>query len=290
MENIGKSSDCPRVEALRLMAESLSLEESERNTKYVGRLKDAIAANSLNHHEILSFLYSGDLSLSDLQTIHLEYREAIVRVFTDALSVAIFNARQLEPRLSPGSKMAARSLLTLNCLDEFGFKVGVNSSNYFVGTPADAHYPLFEKVLAQLDLKPEVIESYRPSASAVKLKDFLESSYHSYSLVLALLAVAEAQVITFSPALRAAVSSLGLDVTSGYYHVHGVSSDEDCDASDDDHEDDLWSALVQAVTRDEYKVVEESVSTYLILWDEFWNDRLESIKTNLKPSNQFILS
>jgi len=266
------------------MAESLPPKEREENTIFVNKLKDIISSHPLNNHEILDVLYSGHLSFRDMQEVHLEYREAIVKIFTDALTSAIFNTHQLEPRLHPGSKMAARSLLTLNCLDEFGFKPGVNSNKYFVGTPENAHYPLFEKVLTLLDLDTQSIESYTPSDSTIKLKYFLESSYNSYSITLALLAVAEAQVITFSPALRRAVSSFNIDVSSGYYRVHGVSSDEDCDAADDDHEDDLWSALIQAITQVEYHTVEESINSYLDLWGQFWNERLEAINARKSAS------
>lgn len=272
----------PRTEALRLMSESLPSGEQEKNWQFVNDLKKIIADHPLNNAPIIETLNSGDLSFDQLKTIHLEYREAIVRIFTDALTAAVFNTRQLEPRLKPGSKMAARSLLTLNCLDEFGFRPGTGQDGYYIGTPEHAHYPLFEKVLKQLNLDDERIQAFKPSASSIEVKDFLENAYHSYPLLLALLAVAEAQVITFSPALRAATHYFEFDVSSGYYHVHGVSTDAECEAADDDHEDDLWAALVQAITPEQYDMVKGSSVAYLELWATFWSDRMKAIESEAK--------
>ena len=277
MKNETSPMNCPRQSALQMMKDSISSQDYLDNSKFIDEIKETIKKDSLNSHPILSVLNEGKLSFTELQNIHLEYREAIVQIFTDALTIAVFNTKQLEPRLPPGSKMAARALLTLNCLDEFGFKVGVSKDNYYIGNPMDAHYPLFEQVLKDLHLNLIEISEFQPSESAKKLRSYLESSYSSYSIILALLAVAEAQVITFSPALRKAVKSFGINVSSGYYHVHGVSSDDECNASDDDHEDDMWAAIIQSIEKSDYANVKQAVTTYLDLWNDFWTVQKETI-------------
>ncbi|MFI7935719.1 hypothetical protein ACFMJQ_23260, partial [Acinetobacter baumannii] len=78
--------------------------------------------------------------------------------------------------------------------------------------------------------------SYQPTEIAHQLREFLENSYKDYKAVSALLAVAEEEVILYSPPLRKATSAVGIAVEGGgYYHVHGVSEDETAEAADDDH-------------------------------------------------------
>jgi hypothetical protein len=85
---------------------------------------------------------------------------------------------------------------------------------------------------------------YVPSPIAQQVRAYLEAAYQDDDAVVALLAVAEQEVILFRPPLREATRALGIDVVSGYYHVHGVSSDAAADAADDNHEDDRWIILI----------------------------------------------
>lgn len=89
--------------------------------------------------------------------------------------------------------------------------------------------------------------------------------------VAALLAVAEEEVILFSPPLRRATGAVGLDVEGGYYNVHGTSEDESAEAADDDHEDDLWYVLAQAMTPDRQTEIRAQCLKYCDLWNEFWS-------------------
>jgi len=83
----------------------------------------------------IAALNGGGLGLCTMRRIHLEYRHAIVQIFTDALLAAQFQSRQLEPRLTAGATMAPRFLLTLNDLDEFGFRPGLDSNGYYRSNP-----------------------------------------------------------------------------------------------------------------------------------------------------------
>jgi hypothetical protein len=190
--------------------------------------------------------------------------------------MAQYQARQLEPRMPAGTKMLARFLLTLNVLDEFGFQPGTSSTNYYRGNPSYAHYPLFEKVLNELNISVEERERYIPSAIATTVKDYMEQSYNSYIAVVALLAVAEQQVILYSPPLRQATKSVGLNVEHGYYYVHGISTDHTALAADDDHENDLWFTLIQACTPDIYASLLETCMHYCDLWNQFWLYQFEA--------------
>jgi pyrroloquinoline quinone (PQQ) biosynthesis protein C len=271
MESKTSSLNNPRQNALNAMRDSVLPEQWERNAKFTESLRRKIKDHAIRSHPAIEALEKGQFSINAIRQIHLEYRHAIVQLFTDALLMAQVQARQLEPRLRAGSKMAPRFLLTLNILDEFGFEAGLDSSGYYRGNPALAHYPLFENVLNDLGIDQHQREKYAPSKFARDLHDFLQKSFDDYSTVVALLAAAEEQVIIFSPALRSATSQVGVGVDRGYYHVHGTSEHENTNAHDDDHEADLWAALNQACTDDAHERLEVAVMTYLDMWYGFWS-------------------
>ncbi|WP_218945497.1 iron-containing redox enzyme family protein [Acinetobacter sp. YH12153] len=250
----------------------------EKNLKFIENIKAKIAEHKVAHHPAIGILNSGKLGKEAMKLIHLEYRHAIVQIFTDALLMAQFQTKQLEPRLAPGSKMYPRVLLSLNILDEFGFRPGFDKDNYYKGNPAYAHYPLYEDMVDEFNVTIEERTTFQPSAISDQVRTALEESYVDYKLVAALLAVAEEEVIIYSPPLRQATKALGIDVSSGYYFVHGVSSDAEAEAADDDHEEDLWLILAQACTEQDYEYITDACLKYCDLWSQFWDKQLELVK------------
>ncbi|HFF5498702.1 TPA: hypothetical protein ACGDXU_003109, partial [Acinetobacter baumannii] len=257
---------------------SIPTEQWEENLKFLKQLRARIAELPVCKHPAIEVLNNGLLDKFTLTRIHLEYRHAIVQIFTDALLMAQFQTKQLEPKLHSGAKMFPRVLLSLNVLDEFGFRPGTDLDNYYLGNPEYAHYPLYEDLLNDYGLSEKDRRGYQPSKIADQVRNFLESSYDSYIKVVALLAVAEEEVILFSPPLREATKAIGVDVEGGgYYHVHGVSTDETSEAADDDHEDDLWFALAQAITKEDYESLTTLCMDYCALWNEFWDAQIADI-------------
>ncbi|WP_151809259.1 hypothetical protein [Acinetobacter soli] len=274
------SLDDPRKNALLSMKDSIPLSTWEKNTSFLKSLRDQITNHRVSTHPAIEILKSGQLNTDQLKIIHLEYRHAIVQVFTDALLMAQFQTKQLEPALTSGSKMAARFLLSLNVLDEFGFKPGLSQNGYYMGHPDFAHYPLYEKLLESLDITETDKNEFVPSEISDQVRCYLEDAYDCYISVTALLAVAEEEVILFSPALREAVKAIGRSVDSGYYYVHGISDDEFSDAADDDHEDDLWFILTQACSEEHYEYLSKICTEYCELWCKFWDYQMHNL--NLK--------
>ena len=263
--------DNPRLQAINAMKASVDPDVWQENQAFISSLKDDLAKHPLTQHPIKLQLTTQKLSLQTVQQIHLDYRHAIVQVFTDALTMAMVQTRQLEPRLTPGAKIAPRFLLTLNTLDEFGFQPGLDKDAYYRGNPAFAHYPLFEGVLDELKLSPQARNTFKPSAEASELLDFMEDAFFNYKSILTLLAVAEIQVILFSPPLKKSAEYHKVSVDSGYYFVHGTNDDDTTEASDDDHEDDLWHALAQACTPADFQNLRDLALRYMDLWADFWN-------------------
>ncbi|MCG8417347.1 MAG: hypothetical protein MJE77_05315 [Proteobacteria bacterium] len=264
----------PRSTTRQRMRQSLSEASWAQNAIFVRELRDTVSSHPVARHPAMQVLSSGTLSLDKMRVIHLEYRHAIVQIFTDALLMAQFQTRQLEPRLSPGSKMDGRALLTLNDLDEFGFVPGTGDAGGYLGNSARAHYPLFERVLDQYGVDQPIRHRFRPSLISTRVREYLEARYPSLVSLSALLAVAEQEVILFSPRLRQATAALGIDVTTGYYHQHGTSDDKCTEAADDDHEDDFWWLTIQAVTEADYDCVRREVVEYCGLWEQFWSYQL----------------
>lgn len=270
--------DSPRLKAIAGMQASVDAATWEKNLKFIENLKAKIAEHTVAHHPAIEVLNNGGLGKEALKLIHLEYRHAIVQIFTDALLMAQFQTKQLEPQLAPGSKMYPRVLLSLNVLDEFGFRPGFDKDNYYKGNPDYAHYPLYEDIVDEFNVSNEERTAYQPSLISDQVRTFLEESYADYKLVSALLAVAEEEVILYSPPLRQATKALGIDVSSGYYFVHGVSSDAEAEAADDDHEEDLWLILAQACTEQDYDYLTDACLKYCDLWSQFWDKQLELVK------------
>lgn len=266
----------PRQKATQAMRDCVPPDLWQRNAEYLRELRDKISAHPVSRHPAIAALNGGAFDIKAMRTIHLEYRHAIVQIFTDALLAAQLETRQLEPRFPAGAKLAPRFLLTLNDLDEFGFRPGCDREGYYRGNPAYAHYPLFERVLDDYGLDVQARSEYVPSQTADMVRGFLERSYTNYLEVTALLAVAEEEVILFSPPLRAATARFGIDVSSGYYFVHGVTGDETAEAADDDHQNDLWLLLTQALTPDQYPRISALCEQYCVLWDRFWTLQLAS--------------
>ncbi|NJN88845.1 MAG: hypothetical protein HC881_24390 [Leptolyngbyaceae cyanobacterium SL_7_1] len=274
-------TDDPRQTAKALIKASISPMLWAENASFVASLRQSLEQHSITTHPAIDALNQKRFDKHQMQRIHLEYRHAIVQIFTDALLAAQFQTLQLEPRLKPGSKMYARFLLTLNDLDEFGFVPGVDHQGYYRGNPSGAHYPLFEQVLDELDVSLEQRLQYVPTATSSEVRAYLEHTYSDLCAVTSLLAVAEEEVVLFSAPLRRNAHHVGVSVSSGYYLCHGTSDDQLANACDDTHEDDLWYIVMQAILPEHYSAIAELCLRYCDLWVEFWDAQMSLLQQPL---------
>ena len=113
-------------------------------------------------------------------------------------------------RLAPG-KMAGRFLLTLNVLDEFGFRPGRMQGLATWSNPAYAHHPLYEDVECLRHFQ-RARTTIGPVPSQREVRALLEDSYGRYTDVATLLAVAEEEVILFSRRCARPRAPLGLEI------------------------------------------------------------------------------
>lgn len=261
-----------RQNAIDLIKKSLPAEQWQSNADKVTQLRLQLQQHRLFNHPMIRILSEDKLSLTAVQAIHLEYQHSIVEIFTDALLMTQFQAKQLDDKLFASIKMFARFLITFNILDEFGFTFKLDQQI----TPLNAHFCLFKGVLKELNISEETVRIYEYAPESVSLRNFLEQSYDNYAQLALLLAVGEQQVITFSPPLRKSFEQLGFATNQGYYHVHGVTQDTTIQAADDLHEDDLWILLIQAFSFYDEQEFEQAAIKYCDLWEQFW-DKMQQI-------------
>ncbi|WOD37249.1 hypothetical protein [Nodosilinea sp. E11] len=265
-----------RYIAKQAIEQSIPKSTWEKNERFTQHLLSQLKKHPISSHSVIEALNSSRFKKEELKLIHLDYRHAIVQIFTDALLAAQFQCRQLEPKLKPGSKMFPRFLLSLNVLDEFGFAVG-SMDELYLGSPYNAHYPLFEELLCELGIGLNECETYVPSSISKQLREYLENSYSDLVSVVSLLAIAEEIVILFSAPLRESIKPLGIQVNSGYYSCHGSSSDSQAKAADDVHASDLWCIATQSLECEKYKDIEYMCQKYCDLWMDFWNFQMNRV-------------
>lgn len=274
--------DLIRKNVVKEMIESVGKEIWEENMLFVQDLVDLVKNHQIKQHPIVSELTDCNFSLQEVQTIHMEYR-AIVHIFTDALLMAQFLSSRVENVMKPGSKAYARFLLTLNTLDEFGFHYKIGEPCNFQGTPQMSHLILFENLMTDLSITDEDRQLFQPSAVTMKLKECFLAAYDDYPLLLTLLAIAEEIVMIFSPVMRLNTGALGIPVEGGYYQVHGVSEDEENNACDDFHQNDLWLILAQGAGGFNKESLMANTKEFIDLWEEFWTqgfavNKIESMR------------
>jgi hypothetical protein len=256
-----------RKNAINLLKNSITESDWNRNDKQLASLRKEILEHPLFKHQIIKKLKSNAFNLNQIQDIHLEYQHSIVEIFTDALLMAQFQARQLDSKMFPTIKMLPRFLIAFNINDEFGLS---SENNTYENTPLNAHFCLFNKVLDDLEIPKERIENFNFSQEADNVRNFLEGTYSDYVKVILALAIAEQQVITFSPPLKTAVHNLNINTSKGYYDVHGTTEDETISAADDLHEEDLWLLLTHCLHLSDFEDVRKVAIDYCNAWYKFW--------------------
>ena len=277
-----------RQNACEEMIASVGKEKWDENMQFLQHLISNVKNHKINQHPIVESMQFCEYSLQEMQTMHMEYR-AIVHIFTDALLMAQYQSKKVENVMKPGSKAYARFLLTLNTLDEFGFYYKIGEPCNFQGTPQRSHLILFENLMTDMSITDEDRQTFVPSPVTQQLKDYFLAAYDDYPLLLTLLAVAEEIVMIFSPVMRINTGALGIPVEKGYYQVHGVSDDEENDACDDFHQNDLWLILAQGAGGYDQQQLLDNTDKFINLWEAFWTqdfsvNKIESMQKTAPTS------
>jgi len=95
----------------------------------------------------------------------------------------------------------------------------------------------------------------------------------------------------FSPVMRFNTGALGVPVKEGYYQVHGVSDDEENNACDDFHQNDLWMILAQGAGGYDKQILLSNTEKFIDLWEQFWDqdftqNKIESMRKSSRSLEQ----
>lgn len=265
----------PRETAKQIMKTVIPEALRVENEAFFAALLDDIKNHPMSHNQAIAALNAGAFDKAALRNIHLDFRYAGVQVFTDAILMAQFHTRQLESRWGAKAKMTSRFLLTLNVLDEFGFLPGCGKNNYYLGNPMLSHPLLFEVLLDDLGADDTMRDCYEASQAAKEIRACFEDTFADFWGLLAILAVAEEEVMLFSPPMRQAAKAVGVNVEGGYYMVHGSSEDLDTNGFDDDHQGDVLYILVHTALPQQYDQIYSAAMNFCDLWDRFWHKQME---------------
>lgn len=268
--------DNPRAIAKQIIRDSLPEKLRVKNEAFFAALLQEIKNHPISRNPAIDALNSGAFDKVALRDIHLDFWYAGVQVFTDAILMAQFHTRQLE-NLGIKTKMASRFLLTLNVLDEFGFLPGCGENDYYLGNPMLSHPLLFEAVLEQLSADDAVRDSFIASVAARNIRAVFENAFADLWSLLAILAIAEEEVMLFSPAMREATKAVGVDVSRGYYQVHGRSDDDQTNGCDDDHQSDIFYIMIHTAQPQQYARIHSAAMNFCDLWDRFWHRQMERL-------------
>ena len=263
-------SKSSRREALDFIQSSIDAEHWTANAQIEQNFKKLIDEHPLFELEILKDLNHQKLTIDQLKVIHINYLHSIVKIFTDALSMLIFQAYSLDtnPNIFPEkrvvSKIYARYLLSLNLLDELGFDtIHLNKSS-----PAKSHLAYYLQLLKQLDI--DGLQTQSAQQQAYDIAEFIQKNYNNYAALLLILSITEKQVIVFSEALSLNLAKYNAEFQQGYYSCYGVADEQDHLANDDNHENDLWYLFIQAFEAKNHQTLSNVLEDYLNLWCNFW--------------------
>ncbi|WP_130802497.1 hypothetical protein [Acinetobacter ihumii] len=263
-------SKSSRDEALGYIQSSIDAALWTENAEIEQDLKKRIDQHYLFKLEILNDLKAQKLSIEQLKIIHINYLNSIVKIFTDALSMLIYQTCSLEnnPNIQPEkrvlSKIYARYLLSLNLLDELGFDTG----NLECSSPAKSHLAYYLHLLNQLGI--DLLKTQHVQPQALDIANFIQKNYDNYVALLLILSITEKQVIVFSEALSINLAKFNPAFQQGYYTCHGLADGQANLANDDNHENDLWCLFVQAFKIENQQVIYNVLEDYLELWSKFW--------------------
>ncbi len=263
--------DQVRKNAQKQMIATIGQEKWDEHMVFIGQMRQKLADHKIHQHPVMKKLEQGRFSFTEMQTLHMEFREMVL-VFTDVLLMAMYQSLQLDKSMKPGMKAYPRFLITLNLFDEFGFWFDEsNSENNLIGSPEASHLALFENLLAELDITDEDREEYVSSDVTMSLITHLSDAYEDLPMLVTILALAEENVMVFAPYMRQNCKKFGVPVDTGYYHVHGASDDGANEGRDDFHQNDLWLILAQIMGDYDRNKLFDEVDSYMDKWVAFWD-------------------
>lgn len=258
----------PRTTSRQIVRESVDAETWRKNEAFTNKLVASIRNHRLSSHPVMDAFNRKHFTCETMAMVHSEVRVAFAEHFTDALIRLMQTTGELERRLGAKAKMAARFLIELNVLEELGFKPNRSDRNGFCGHPAYSHYWQLTDTLAALGQPESKWSSYVPEPESLAVRERLLGAFNDHLRLATILAAIETAFVPYyGPWAVNTIAVARTDISGGYHSIH--VEDESGVAVDDDHSEDSWYIVRQAVTPDRYEEVEKFLGEVLDEWARF---------------------
>jgi len=263
----------PRELGRRAVQNTVDEATWKKNRKFCEYLKAQIAKHPMANHPIIEFFDNEIIPEGNSKNLHLEFGRAFAQVFTDGVINAMALSTQLESRLGPQGKITARFLWAINLMDELGYAPSSDGENY-KGNPNNAHYSLYMKTLMDLGSSESEFNTHQLSEEAKKARATYEDQYDNYVNLAVVLAMSEEIFDDFASSwAKNTARSSKVDTSQGYHTIH--VEDEEGSSIEDDHSEDGWYLVAQAITPDDYETIESNVNNWLDVWYKYADKMLE---------------
>ncbi|TPV95911.1 MAG: hypothetical protein B7733_07410 [Myxococcales bacterium FL481] len=251
-----------RRDARQAIMEFADSDRFAANQEFLNREMAKLRSHRLFSHEFLEIARADRLAPRTVAALHTDFL-TLADQFTDVILSAQRRVRGIADRHQE-PYMPARFLLMLNLFDELGF---VECDNGIDGSYRQSHYHLFQDVVRRASRGYE-----RASGGSVggQIHQFVEQNMDDLIVMLVYLAVGEEKIIAYSPLMRQAAESVGVDVSRGYYRVHGSTADVDSDACDDLHQQDALLIMAQYMHPSDHPRVSQLFQSLADMWYEYW--------------------
>jgi len=258
----------PREASRQLVRASVDARTWQQNTAFTDRLEAMIRSSRLWNHPVIASWARNEFTLASMAIVHAEVRAGFAEHFGDALLQLMQTTTTLERRLGARAKMAARFLVQLNVLEELGFRPTPLGTAGFSGHPGLSHYWQLVDTLAALGEPEERWAAYVASPEAAAAAATLRDNFGDHLRLAVVLAGIEAAFLPYyGPWAANTIAVSGTDLSGGYHSIH--VADEAGVAVDDDHAEDSWYIVRQAVTADRYAEIEALLADVLEQWARF---------------------
>jgi hypothetical protein len=258
----------PRTTARQIVKESVAPDLWRKNEAFTRKLVDLMRAHRLSSHPVIDAFNRKHFTCETMAMVHSEVRVAFAEHFTDGLIRLMQTTGELERRLGPKAKMAARFLIELNVLEELGFKPGPGGTGRFYGHPGFSHYWQLTDTLAALDQPESKWASYVPAPESLAVRERLLGSFHDHLRLATILAGIETVFVPYyGPWAVNTIAVAKTDISGGYHSIH--VEDSAGVAVDDDHSEDSWYVVRQALTPERYGETEAFLVEVLDEWARF---------------------
>lgn len=263
------STQDPRAAAREIIKASIDPQIWDKNEAFTRRLVDIMCSHRLHRHPIVEAFEQKMFTLKSITLVHLEIRAAYLEIFAESLIRLMQTTSQLEGRLGAKAKMAARFLLQLNVMEELGFKPNPAGTEDFYGHPSFSHYWQFTEAVTALGAPEETWKLHQPTPEAVAVRASLENEHDDHLRLGVLLGMIETVYMPYyGPWARNTLAVCkAVDVPNGYHTIH--VENEAGEFVDDDHSEDSWYVVRQALTPERYEEIETLVKETLDLWAGF---------------------